>query len=358
MRDPTPPSVDIYPADLFQTGSGFRTTFWTVRARTTTADHEAGQRALLRMLEPGRTRVIVDRAHRRPDAGRHRAGDMAGDRGGRVRLPRLPRDPQGNGSLIGCEWRVQVIAETDVQGDRPDWLPSPPEGETFGSSTQERRSGGRRTAASIRVREARRQRKGEGEERWLNASPSKTRSRLTDVDLSNFARSVEFTSEHERVDVSAASTRSARTSTWPAPPNEQRRRSSSTAPTAPPRFTRPCTRSTPTRRSCRSRGGRLDRRRVRHQPGACAGTCSCSPTARARPGARRETLTATFNAADEDGLQLYNAAAVRCRHGPATLRVKGYREFMKATQAPPEDRAATCRGTFRSVGDIVDESPP
>ena len=53
-QNPTPPSIDIYPADPFQTGSGFEDDtdlFFTVRARTTTADHEAGQKALLRMLD-------------------------------------------------------------------------------------------------------------------------------------------------------------------------------------------------------------------------------------------------------------------------------------------------------------------
>ena len=53
-QNPTPPSIDMYPADLFETASGFGDdleTYWTVRARTTTADHEAGQKALLRMLD-------------------------------------------------------------------------------------------------------------------------------------------------------------------------------------------------------------------------------------------------------------------------------------------------------------------
>ena len=53
-QNPTPPSIDIYPADPFQTGSGFEDdteVFFTIRARTTTADQEAGQKALLRMLD-------------------------------------------------------------------------------------------------------------------------------------------------------------------------------------------------------------------------------------------------------------------------------------------------------------------
>lgn len=40
----------------------------------------------------------------------------------------------------------------------------------------------------------------------------------------------------------------------------------------------------------------------------------------------------------------------------ATLRVKGYREFMKATQTAEKESKRYVRGTFRSVGDVVKES--
>ena len=109
--NPTPPSIDIYPADLFQTGSGFRDdmdTFWTVRARTTTADHEAGQKALLRMLDR-RNGASVENALTADQTLGGLVQSVAvteeGVTGYRVYL----EDPAGNGSLIGCEWRVEVI---------------------------------------------------------------------------------------------------------------------------------------------------------------------------------------------------------------------------------------------------------
>ena len=54
-RNPTPPSIDIYPADPFQTGEGFsrdeRATTFTIRARANVADLESGQRVLLQLLD-------------------------------------------------------------------------------------------------------------------------------------------------------------------------------------------------------------------------------------------------------------------------------------------------------------------
>lgn len=54
--NPTPPSLDVYPGDPFQTGAGMGVgasrVFFTIRARVGTADSEAGQRLLLRLLDP------------------------------------------------------------------------------------------------------------------------------------------------------------------------------------------------------------------------------------------------------------------------------------------------------------------
>src|SRR4029077_1067350 len=54
--NPTPPSIDVYPGDPFQTGAGYGVgqsqVFFTVRGRVSTADEEAGTRLLLRMLDP------------------------------------------------------------------------------------------------------------------------------------------------------------------------------------------------------------------------------------------------------------------------------------------------------------------
>lgn len=111
QANPTPPSVDIYPADLFQAGSGFRDdmdTFWTVRARTSTADHEAGQRALLNMLDRAAPESVEQALTSDQTLGglvQSTAVAEEGVSGYRVYL----EDPQGNASLIGCEWRVEVI---------------------------------------------------------------------------------------------------------------------------------------------------------------------------------------------------------------------------------------------------------
>jgi hypothetical protein len=113
--NPTPPSIDIYPADLFQTGSGFRDdsdVFFTVRARTTTADHEAGQKALLRMLdrhapESVEEALTLDQTL----GGRVHSTGIAED--GVSGYREYLEDPQANGRLIGCEWRVHVITKGD-----------------------------------------------------------------------------------------------------------------------------------------------------------------------------------------------------------------------------------------------------
>jgi hypothetical protein len=110
--NPTPPSIDIYPADLFQAALGFNgddaDAYFTVRARTTTADHEAGQKALLRMLD------------RRAPESVEAALTLDQTLGGRVQSTAIAEDgisgyreyledPQANGRLIGCEWRVRVL---------------------------------------------------------------------------------------------------------------------------------------------------------------------------------------------------------------------------------------------------------
>ena len=90
--------------------------------------------------------------------------------------------------------------------------------------------------------------------RCPSGSPSRTTSPSTSTDLSNFARTVEFTSEHERIDVSGFNATGAervprrRRPSSPSP-------SSSSGPTGPARSTRRCTRSTATGRSSRSSGG-------------------------------------------------------------------------------------------------------
>ena len=101
--NPTPPSVDVFPGDPFQTGAGFGVhnpqLFFTVRARVSTADREAGQKLLLRMLDPNDDASIEwaleDVATVVPE----------GVSGFREYL----EDVATNGRLLGCEWRVSLF---------------------------------------------------------------------------------------------------------------------------------------------------------------------------------------------------------------------------------------------------------
>src|SRR5262249_33191576 len=100
---PTPPSLDVYPGDPFQTGAAFGVrnpqVFFTVRSRVSTADTEAGQQLLLRMLDP-QDPASVEAALQ----------DVAtvvdeGVSGFREYL----EDANNGGRLLGCEWRVSTF---------------------------------------------------------------------------------------------------------------------------------------------------------------------------------------------------------------------------------------------------------
>jgi len=111
--NPTPPSIDIYPADLFQQGLGFgidQDTFWTIRARTTTADHESGQRALLALLDRSNGASVENALVADQTLGgavQSLAIADEGVSGYRVYL----EDPTSGGHLIGVEWRVEVVTK-------------------------------------------------------------------------------------------------------------------------------------------------------------------------------------------------------------------------------------------------------
>jgi len=98
--NPTPPSLDVYPGDPFQTGAAFGVAnpqvFFTVRGRVSTADTEAGQQLLLRMLDPqdpaSVEAALQDVVSVTPDG-------VSGFR-------EYVDDAATNGRLLGCEWRV------------------------------------------------------------------------------------------------------------------------------------------------------------------------------------------------------------------------------------------------------------
>jgi hypothetical protein len=102
--NPTPPCLDVYPGDPFQTGAGFGVgqsqLYFTIRGRISTADSEAGQQLLLRLLDPTDAAsveaAIEDVATVVPD----------GVSGFREYL----EDQAANGRLLGCEWRVSTFS--------------------------------------------------------------------------------------------------------------------------------------------------------------------------------------------------------------------------------------------------------
>lgn len=109
--NPTPPSIDIYPADLFQDGLGFgddSVCYFTVRARVSTADHLAGQRALLRLLDRRAPESVEEALTLDQTLGGVVASTAVAPEGVSGFREYL-EDPQSTGRLLGCEWRVVVL---------------------------------------------------------------------------------------------------------------------------------------------------------------------------------------------------------------------------------------------------------
>ncbi len=105
--NPTPPSIDIYPGTPFTEVIGYGNTkqYWfTVRARVHTADNEAGQDLLLSMMD-NNTDESVEAAIR---STKTYAGAQLGDIEGPTEFG-IFLDSGGEGSLLGCTWRVALI---------------------------------------------------------------------------------------------------------------------------------------------------------------------------------------------------------------------------------------------------------
>lgn len=107
--NPTPPSIDIYPADPFQEQIAFGSrnvqVFFEVRARVSPADNEAGQELLLAMMDPRAAESVV--------------AALLSDRTVNSTVANLSVDPPSNyglfvdpgqqEGLLGCTWRTKVI---------------------------------------------------------------------------------------------------------------------------------------------------------------------------------------------------------------------------------------------------------
>ena len=107
--NPTPPCLDIYPAEPYQEpagmGVGNNYVFLTVRARVNTPDYEGAQDLLLQMMD-------MDGAYSVEQA--IEADKTLGGVVGQVLVLSGPSefgafvDPGGS-ALLGCTWRVQVV---------------------------------------------------------------------------------------------------------------------------------------------------------------------------------------------------------------------------------------------------------
>lgn len=104
-NQPTPPSIDIYPADSFQQGAGMgvgeKQVTWTVRARVSPADPVAASTTLLRLLDANDpASVEAALANGDPEAVVGTDGAVSGFR--------VYQD-EATGALLGCEWQLEVF---------------------------------------------------------------------------------------------------------------------------------------------------------------------------------------------------------------------------------------------------------
>jgi hypothetical protein len=107
-RNPTPPAVDVYPADPFQEPDSFgplnRQAIFIVRARVTDLDTDSGQTLLLELMDPDSPKSVT--------AALAADGSFDGTcQDSAVEGPSFwgeYADPSGE-TLLGCQWRLRTI---------------------------------------------------------------------------------------------------------------------------------------------------------------------------------------------------------------------------------------------------------
>ena len=115
LWNPTPPAIDVYPAEPFQEPLTFGRDDWalnfTVRARVNTPDHEGAQELLLAMMDPNEATSVAKAITAAGTASPAKTLDGAvenvvvdgpSDYGFFV-------DPGSTDALLGCTWNVRVI---------------------------------------------------------------------------------------------------------------------------------------------------------------------------------------------------------------------------------------------------------
>jgi hypothetical protein len=109
--NPTPPAIDIYPAAELRdpATAGFEDLdggyIFTVRARVSTADHEAGQDTLLRFCDDEDELCVPLALLDDPTLGGYATSLHILGTSGYTLYP----DSGGNGALLGCQFRVLVL---------------------------------------------------------------------------------------------------------------------------------------------------------------------------------------------------------------------------------------------------------
>lgn len=109
QSEPTPPCIDMYPANPFQEGLAFGKTNndlrFAIRARVLTADREAGQELLLNMMDPSATTSLAKAiANDRTLGNKVSSLSVEGPSGFGVY-----RDSSGAGNLLGATWTVRIF---------------------------------------------------------------------------------------------------------------------------------------------------------------------------------------------------------------------------------------------------------
>jgi hypothetical protein len=106
--NPTPPTIDIYPANVAQEQAGFgpanRDAFLTIRARVTMADEDAGQDLLLELSDTGPGSVMAALAAD-PTLAEEVDNSAVETQSGL----RVYEDVPGSGAYLGCEWTLRVV---------------------------------------------------------------------------------------------------------------------------------------------------------------------------------------------------------------------------------------------------------
>jgi hypothetical protein len=106
--NPTPPCVDVYPADpfLYQAAFGAHEAVFIVRARVAYVDSQAGQELLLDLLDPSSSMSLRAALETDPTFGG--VVDSSGPEEAAPLSSGLLEYDYGETRLLGAEWRLRV----------------------------------------------------------------------------------------------------------------------------------------------------------------------------------------------------------------------------------------------------------